>query len=71
MRALLDEEKNARRVFWKDVPDLAGNCALARRCFERLARRMADCTARCLQQPAAELLLAQALAQIANSRLRR
>jgi DNA polymerase-3 subunit delta len=49
VRALLDEEKNARRVMWKDVPDLAVQLQKWRGDdLEKLARRMANCTARCL-----------------------
>lgn len=73
VRALLEEEKNARRVMWKDVPDLALQLQKWRGDdLEKLARRMAELHRALLtNSQSAELLLAQALAQIANSAAKR
>ncbi len=73
IRGLLEAEKAARRVFWKDERDLAGQLKLWRgRRLERLvARLMALHRALLGNNQSAELLLAQGLAEITRAAVRR
>jgi DNA polymerase-3 subunit delta len=71
VRALLDEEKNARRVMWKDVPIWPCNCRNGAAMILKNWREGWPNAPRAAWQQSAELLLAQALAQIANSAARR
>jgi DNA polymerase-3 subunit delta len=73
IRGLLEAEKAARRVFWKDERDLAVQLKLWRgRRLERLAERlMALHRALLGNSQAAELLMAQGLADITRAAARR
>lgn len=73
IRSLLEAEKAARRVFWKDERDLAIQLKLWRgRRLERLVERlMALHRALLGNNQSAELLLAQGLAEITRAAVRR
>ncbi len=73
IRSLLESEKAARRVFWKDERDLTAQLKLWRgRRLERLAERlMALHRALLGNSQSAELLLAQGLTDITRAALRR
>ena len=68
-RALLEAEKGARRVFWKDVPELTRQLGIWRGpLVERLVERLMDMHQRMLANSHdSELLLAQGLAQIVRA----
>lgn len=69
IRALLESEKTARRVFWKDERDLANQLKRWRgRRLERLVDKLTVLHRTMLaNSQSAELLLAQALAEIARA----
>jgi DNA polymerase-3 subunit delta len=73
IRGLLESEKAARRVFWKDERDLTVQLKLWRgRRLERLAERLMGLHRALLgNSQAAELLLAQGLADITRAAARR
>ena len=73
VKALLDAEKAARRVFWKDERDLANQLGRWRgRRLERLVDRLiALHRALLANNQGAELLLAQGLADITRAAVRR
>jgi DNA polymerase-3 subunit delta len=73
IRSLLEAEKAARRVFWKDERDLAAQLKLWRgRRLERLAERLMALHRTLLaNSQSAELLLAQGLAEITRAATRR
>jgi DNA polymerase-3 subunit delta len=73
IRSLLEAEKAARRVFWKDERDLAAQLKLWRgRRLERLVERlMALHRALLGNSQSAELLMAQGLAEITRAATRR
>ena len=74
VQALLEGERAARRIFWKDQRDIANQLRLwrgPRRGIERLAERlMALHRALLANSQTAELLLAQGLAEIARAATR-
>jgi len=69
VRALLDAEKAARRIFWKDERDLGAQLKRWRgRRLERLVEKIAALHRQLLaNSQSAELLLAQGLAEIARA----
>lgn len=69
LQALLDAEKQARRIFWKDQRDLAVQLTRWRgRRLERLVAKVAALHRQLLaNSQAAELLLSQGLAEIARA----
>jgi len=72
IRAFLEVEKNARRVFWKDIPELTVQLRIWRGVqLERLVGRIAALHRALLTHShAAELLLAQGLAEMARNAAR-
>jgi DNA polymerase-3 subunit delta len=73
IRALLEAEKAARRIFWKDERDLADQLRLWRgRRLERLVERLMVLHRALLgNSQSAELLMAQGLAEITRAATRR
>jgi len=71
--ALLETEKAARRVFWKDVPDLSAQMRIWRgRSLERLVDRLMQLHRQLMRDNQGAVgLLSQGLAEIARAAARR